>query len=388
MCNKRVNWQEWLGGTAVAFVIAGIMHGIAVFNMTDDIETWSGRITHACHFPQWVEEYKVAIYKTETYTTGTGKNRQTHTRRVFSHYETRHDTHSEHWIAYLSFGTYSEEKSIDLRSFNEIKSNFGNVIENDGKQSSHHGGHFDGGDNNIYKAVNKTDYVYPVTTIRRFENRIKAAPTLFSFAKVPTNAPVYNWPENPNWMHSDRLLGVVGVNPLEFDRMNARLGPHKRVNVIMVGFNSADSMLGKWQEAKWIGSKKNDIVLCYGFQGTNVLWSYVFGWTEQAICKRNLETILLTKPINTDILPAIEKEIKATYIIKDWSKFDYITIEPPRWAFITLIILMVLTQGGFWVWSIMNPFTKDDGIDDYENFGGGYGRGKMNMLFGSPKNRR
>jgi len=364
MCNKRINWIEWLGGTAIAFLASAIMHIIAITNMTADIETWSGKITQVSHFPQWIEEYKEAIYRTETYYTGSGKNRTAHTRRVFSHYETRHATHSENWVAYLDFGSIADEKSIDGRTYNEIKANFGNSEIISGTQGTSHGGHFDGGDNKIYTSQNKTGYIYPVTTTKYFENRIKAAPTVFSFVKVPENVKVYEWPQNPNWMISDRLLGESNISVLEFDRMNTRLGPKKLVNVIMVNFGKQDSLIAKYQQAKFIGGKKNDLVLCYGQKGTNNIagWSFVFGWTESEICKRNLETILLQTPINNNILPMIEKEIIINYKKKDWHKFDYITIEPPAWAYIVLIIVMIITQTGFWIWASVNDFRKEEKI--------------------------
>ena len=66
----------------------------------------------------------------------------------------------------------------------------------------------DGGDNNIYSTRNATGYIYPVTCERHFENKIKAAPSVFSFAKVPQGVPVHPWPKNPDWMHSGRLIGV------------------------------------------------------------------------------------------------------------------------------------------------------------------------------------
>jgi len=354
MNNKAVHWGEWIGGTAIAFLVSGIMHGIAIYSMSADIETWSGKITHVSHFPRWVEQYRQS--HTRTYTTGSGDNKTTHTE---TYYTTEYDTHSEYWKAYLNFGAINEDRQIDINTFNQIKANFGNKVEDGGKQSSDHGGHRSSGDNNIYTTHNRTGYVYPVTTIKHFENKIKASPTVFSFVAVPTNAPVYLWPENSNWMISDRLLGVSGIDQREFDLMNSRLGPSKLVNVIMVGFNSSDTMLGQWQQAKWLNGKKNDLVICYGFNESGVLWTYCFGWTEKENCKRNLETIVLSNPINNEILPLIEKEIEANYVKKDWHKFSYISIEPPLWSYITLLIVMFLTQGGFWVWAHFNQYDKN-----------------------------
>jgi len=304
------------------------------------------------HDGAWTEEYEEE--HSETYTDSEGHS---HTRTWTT---TEHEHHSENWSALLNYGSISEERDISAQLFNEIVKNFGGVIEDGGTQScSHFGGHYDGGDNNIYIGNNKTGYIYPTTTTKRFENRVKAAPTVFSFVKVPTNVPVYLWPENPDWMHSDRLLGASKINPREWDLMNTRLGAKKKVNVILVGFNSADPMLGKWQQAKWIGGRKNDLVLCYGMSGTNVAWTYSFGWTEKELCKRNLETILLTNPIDDSIIPLIEKEIIANYTIKDWSSFDYISISPPTWAYVVLIFVMIVTQAGFYFWANANEFDKN-----------------------------
>lgn len=359
--NKKITWGEWLGGSVAAFILALIMHGIAIVGLTDDIETWSGFITNIEHHPEWVEKYRHAVYRTVTRTTGSGKNRRTTIHRIFSHDETRYTTHSEHWIAYANYGTDQESRQINKQTFKLIQQRFGSHEIQSGVQGFSHGGSVYSGDNLIYKVINRNNWIEPVTTIKTFENRIKAAPTTFSFAKVPPNVKVYEWPNNPNWFVSDRLLGEPNISTLQFDQMNSRLGPRKLVNVIMINFANQSSDIADWQCAKYLGGKKNDLVLCYGQKGTNQIptWSKVFGWTEKEICKRNLETILLTNPINNDILTLIENEIKKNYIIKDWDKFDYIQIPPRPWAIITYIILLLLSQFSLWVYFHMNDIDKE-----------------------------
>ena len=359
MLNRRVNWQEWLFGTALAFLVSAIMHGFAIYGMTDDIQTLSGSITHICHFPAWTERY--TEHHSETTTDSKGN---THTRTWTT---TEYDHHSEYWSAFLSFGKVAEEKNISQSKYEEIKKNFGGVIEDGGRQAYHHGGTCTSGDNNIYLTQNKTKYLYPVTTISHFENKIKASPTLFSFCKVPDTIKVYEWPQNPNCMVSDRLIGESRISILEFDRMNSRIGPYKRANVLMINFGDKDSSIAQYEQAKLCGGKKNDLVLCYGQVGTNGIpaWSMVFGWTEQEICKRNIETIILSHPINNDILPLIENEVKRTYVIKDWTKWDYVSVEPRPMYYMILIILMILTQVGFWIWAGCNEFTKDGSLSLY-----------------------
>lgn len=339
---KEVNWQEWIGTSASAFALAAMAHGMAIHGMTADHETWSGRMCKAVHYPEWVEEY----HETHTRTVGSGKNAHTVT-----YTDTHHRTHYKHWNIETTLG---QDIEVEQSFYNEVVKDFGGEIIAERVYKSG----FDSGDHNIYNTVNKTGIIKPVTTQKNFENRIKAAPTVFSFATVPDGTKVYEYPDNPSWYISGRLLGNVPIDILEFDRMNARLGPSKRVNVIMVRLGSQD--LAQWQRAKWVGGKKNDLVLCYGGSDPRKAeWSYVFGWTEREVVKRNLETILMENPINNTILPIIEQEIKSNYLIKDWHKFDYITITPRVWHVVTYVIIVFIVFAGLQVWCIVNEFNKE-----------------------------
>jgi len=345
---REVVWWEWLGSAALGFIVAGIIHALVMFGMTSDVETWSGKISYAVHYPRWVEEYT----KTHTRTVGSGKNARTETYTTIEH-----RTHPEHWVAFLGFGSAEEEREISREFFSEIVKSFGGQVDTiSGRRPG-----FDGGDRNDYHAKNRTGYIYPVTTTKTFENRVKCAPSVFSYVEVPENSPVYDWPENEDWRHSNRLLGSAknGVTLYEWDCMNTRLGASKKVNVILIGFGERDASVAQLQEAKWIGGKKNDLVLCYGGSNEKPSWAVVFGWTEREIVKRNLEAILLENPVNNDLIPKIEAEIRANYVIKDWSKFDYIDVTPPWWGIIVLIVVMAVLQVGFMVWAFRNGEDKD-----------------------------
>jgi hypothetical protein len=339
ICNKEITWFEWFGATIIAFLFSGIVHITSIYGMTRDIQTLSGQISRAVHYPRWVERYTVTV-------TTTDSKGKTH-----SHMETRYRTHSENWQAET---TLEDENEISESFFKEVSTNFKDLTTERPYKSG-----FSSGDPNIYVTYNKTKYVYPVTSLRVWKNKIKAAPSVFSFAKVPKNIPVYKYPPNEDWLKSDRLLGNIPINLLEFDRMNSRLGPLKHVNIIIVYFGNKDSSIAKWQQSKWIGGKKNDLVICYGGQKNDKAdWVFCFGWTEKEIVKRNLETIFLDNKIDSSIIPNIEKEVRRNYNIKDWHKFDYITIYPPTWSYWVLIFLMIISQGVFWYWATGNEFKK------------------------------
>lgn len=359
--NKQVCWWEWLIGTGVALLVAGLMQLLATLGQTSDYESISGEIVKVAHHPEWVEEYEET--HSETYQCGTdSKGNPEYCTRTWT--TTEHDTHPEHWVAHLDFGVTTEEKDIEYDTYREIKKSFGGRIVDGGKQSTHHfGGEFDGGDNNIYDTPNDKGVIYPVTSTLRFENRVKAAPSIFSFTKVPTNITVHPWPMNPDWMNSDRLLGTatVLIDRYKFDCMNSYLGPRHKVNVILVGFGDKPSEYGHYQQAAWIGGKKNDLVVTFG-GGTKTqpaAWAYAFGWTEKEIVKRNLETLFTQKPINDNIIPLMAAEIGKNYVIKDWSKFDYITIDPPTWSYWVYFIVMIVSQTGLYVFFHRNEYDKD-----------------------------
>jgi hypothetical protein len=355
---KRINWWEGLISIGLSFILAGGIHAIAIKGMTADTETWSGQITKVIHYPKWIEKYKVKVYKTERYTTWTGRGKKrrrvTKTRKVFSHYETRYRTHHEHWVENNNFGKEKVTKMITESRFKEIAQNFGGKIIT--TQPPKAG--FYSGDRNVYTVNNETGYIYPSLITKTWENRIKAAPSTFSFAKIPEGIQVHPYPVHKHFHQSNRILGSARgfISILEWDKMCSRLGPVKKVNVILIGFAQQESQIAHYQEAKWIGGKKNDLVLCYGGyeSGARASWAYVFGWTEEEIVKRNLETLLIQNPINNDLLPKIEEEIFKNYKIKEWKKFDYISIEPPLWSYIVMILIAVLCNGGFLYWAFVN----------------------------------
>lgn len=358
MFDKHLTWCEWLIGSAAAFIVSAIMHLIAIHGMTSDTETWSGKITKVSHYPRWVETYQESHSKTDS-------KGHSHT-----YYTTEYQTHHEHWEATRDFGTYSDNESIESSDFNELTQRFGSHTVDDGRQScDHFSGSYERGNNRIYATYDNTGFIAPVTTEKSFENRIKAAPTVFSFSKVPTNILVSLYPSNDNWMRSDRLLGTASkdITTYKWDCMNSILGPVKKVNVILVGFDNQSDDYGHYQQAKWIGGKKNDLVICYGGGNSThtPTWAYVFGWTESELVKENLQTLLMSHNINDSLIPLIQAEVQKNYVIKDWHKFDYITIAPPTWSYWVYFILMIITQSGLYIYFHYHEFPADNGYGQY-----------------------
>jgi hypothetical protein len=350
--STKVAWWEWLLGTAVSFLCVAIFHAVVIFEMTADVETWSGRIVKSVHYPYWHADW----YETETYTVtvGSGKNAHHETRTRVVH---RTMDYPPHWQCEVNYGERRETYDIAEAEFGQHCLAFG--AENPRAVEGYRP-HFQHGDRNDYWAENRTNATIPAHMSVSFENRVKASPSTFSYSRVPEGIPVFEYPRVADWRKSGRLLGTAArdFSIREWDCLNAELGPRKKVNLIAVGF-FGNSLLAQYQEAKWFGGKKNDLVVCYGpVANGKAEWAYCFGWTESEIVKRNLETLFLDNAPNGKMIPFIKSEVLSNYRIKDWKKFDYISVEPPAWAYLVLLGTMVATQAGFWAWATLNGVDK------------------------------
>lgn len=361
--SKRIHAAEAIAASVIGVVCCLIFHAVAIAGMTDDVETWSGRVTEIRFDPPYTQWYMMrrtrTKYRTVLRTVGTGKNRRTIS--VRESYQETYYTRETRSVgpSWTANETLRGSHAISREQYERHVQLFGGeVVRRTGLKSN-----YDSGDPASYFAFPKSGYVWPSVDTRRWENRVKATPSLFSFAKVPDGAPVYEYPTNPLWYRSGRLLGSAGdtVDILSWDQMNGRLGPTKWVNVIAIGFRDQDKIVALQQQAKWVGGKQNDLVLCFGGPNEKPTWSFVFGWSEREIAKRNLETILLDHGFTPATLPLIEEEIEANYVIKDFSKFDYLTIEPPTWSIVTLTLITIGTQALLGLWFFKNEFNAESG---------------------------
>lgn len=351
--SDQVVWWEWIAGGVIALLMAALIHAIALAAQCYDQEILSGAVISADHHPWWQSREKVDDY--QTYTDSKGN---THSRKIGSHYE--YTSHPERWECEAYFGPHAGSRTYDIDEafFRSIANKFcnGELTATTPYKSGFHKG-----DKHVYVAENRTGYCLPVTTKMSFENRIKAAPSLYSYAPVPKDAKVFKYPSCSDPFKSDRLLGTAAssIPARDFDILCSSVGQIKKVNLIMIGFGDAGSEIAHLQEAAWVGGKKNDLVICYGGKDAQKpSWTYVFGWTDKTIVKANLQTIMFDSPIDATILPKIRAEVVKNYEIKQWNDFNYLEVEPPTWSYWVYIIAVILVQGGFWFWAHSNGISK------------------------------
>lgn len=341
--SRRYTWHEWLASSLLSFAVAGVCHWFAIQGMVADEETWSGHVTSVQYQPEWTERYEEAVYRTVTDSKG-------NTSTEFSHYETRYARHPEEWTAHSVIGRFR----MDRAHYDQLVRAFGGRTEPAlGDRSGDHGGTMSSGDPMDYVTQNETGHIEPVAKSVAFENRVKASPSVFSYAPLSEEerAGLPDYPVTRDTWSTGRNMNS-GIPSADWDALNGVLGPAKFVNLVIVRLPSEAA--SRRLEAHWVGGKKNDLVLTFG-DG----WARVFGWTQSSLVKRNLEALLVEHPVNRAILPLIEAEVRKNYVKTDWHRFDYLDLQPRPVHFAYMLGLQAVFGAVAVFISLRNGLTKD-----------------------------
>ncbi len=365
--NREVNLVEWAAGSAAAFLVAGIVHLVSFHSQTSDSEVWSGKLVRARHEPAWLEGYDEPVYSDVPYTDSQGKRR---TRRERTGWRPTTRWHSNSWSCSSNIDT---GYSTSQWQFDTWVKQWGNIKPTAGDRStSEHNSHMISGDPHDYLTYCPETIVEPVHKTVGVTNRIIAAKSVFNFIKLTPEQRkmVFDYPVINDPFSSNRVMGQAKntVSVKDWDCMNSRLGPTKKVNLILIGFESSDMFMAELQRSHWNGGKKNDLVLCYG-PG----WSKVFGWSDSDILKKDLETILLEGNVSNLTVPRIEQAVQAGYERTNWHKFDHLMVEPNTNTWWMFWIAIIVTQVTLYAYFHSNQFDKDDcpvqGASDYKRHG-------------------
>lgn len=200
----------------------------------------------------------------------------------------------------------------------------------------------------------------PVSDTFSFTNYVKAVPDSLYHATDVGNFDKLI-PPYPNKVYDyynvDHVL-TAGVNVPDLKQWNQetalllrKLGPQRQANVIIVFVNTSDSNYIHALEGKWIGGKKNDIIVVIGTtQFPNIDFVAVSSWTDSQIFKVQLrDDIYALKVVDrTKVLAAIDSNVMATYKRKEMKDFEYLKsqIQPPMWVLILAVILGIVMSAG------------------------------------------
>ncbi len=202
----------------------------------------------------------------------------------------------------------------------------------------------------------------PVAKTHYFTNYVKAVPESLFHAHMELNGKFDNmipaYPSNVYDIYKiDRALSVgVPVPDLkewsqDISVLLRKLGPQRQANVIVIFVNTADESYLHALEGKWIGGKKNDIIVLVGSTSyPKIDWVAISSWTDKALFKVQLrDDILSVGSIDRPaIMKAIDTNVMKTFERKQMKDFEYLkySIEPPFWVLTLAIVLGMIASLG------------------------------------------
>lgn len=205
----------------------------------------------------------------------------------------------------------------------------------------------------------------PTSVAHSYKNYIKGSPDTLFRTQDDAEVRVPDYPANIyDYYRLDRviLFGGATLSDLpqwnkDLSEINGNLGSKKQVNIVLV---LAGSMTKEWFQKiqrKWVGGKKNDVVVIIGSSPEGALnWVDVMAWTDHSIFKVKMrDTIMSIGRIDrVAMFKAIADEVQANYKRKSMSDFKYLeaSVRPSLLEYIIGIMISVLMSFGlsifFW----------------------------------------
>lgn len=302
----------------IVVIVVTIGYSAGLYSQATDVEIWNGKVTDKKSVHVSCSHSYTCNCRTETH--GSGENEYT---------TTECDTCYEHSYD-VDWNLYTDIKSIISISRVDRQG----LIEPD--------------------RFTKATIGDPVAVKTYFTNYIKAAPdTLFNLSKLKINQFTSLIPEYPSNIYDYHYLNRVlamGVRIPDLQEWNLKLayaledlGPKKQANVIILFVNTSDRKYYNILQAKWLGGKKNDIVVIIGVTKYPIIdWVEVMSWTKNELFKTELkDSIYNLKEVNLNILDLIHYHTMRSFQRRHMEEFEYLKddIEPSFWLLITLFIV-------------------------------------------------
>lgn len=370
---KEFVWWELLIPTVASFLTILIVKTSVEKAMLHDVQYRGGIIVEAKYFEYW----STWVTKTCSYTTtcccnSKGQNCQTQTHYYDCSYC---DQHRAHWEAYDDQGhTYPIEESEYNRLRNQWKASPQFVNLN--RRIDHHGDC--GVDGNAYSI--KWDGgmldVETSTWETSYDNYVQCSKSNFGLMDVSEGDAkrfkLYEYPE-VNGYYQRPILGLDSMTYLPqnlkngaykmFEYFNGLNGPKRKIRVFVLLFSGQSMDIAVKQKYYWVNGNKNEVIICIDADRATgqINWVYPFTWSENKRIEVDLrEDISNMKTLDFTKLYHVVDESTSTFVYRDFSKFDYISVDTPTWEIWLVYLLTLGITIGLLYYGYTNQYENTD----------------------------
>lgn len=224
----------------------------------------------------------------------------------------------------------------------------------------------DSGSRTVYNSADPQAYVAayvgePASLPHTYTNYVKAVPTsLFNSAGYVSmyGEKIPNYPRVHSFYKVNRVFNIDSTVPQEvldeldrlLDNKLITLGHTKQANIIAIFTDIKDPNYRYAVENAWIGGKKNDIVLFFGTEGNNIVWTDVMTWAlnsgNELLVAELKRQLLAIGTVNTEaIVSTTERLVDALYVRPKMEDYEYLKndIKPSPNLLIVCWVLNILS---------------------------------------------
>lgn len=360
--NKRMAWWEYLVLLVVPAAVILIVSESSKNSQISAREYWGGYVTSAEYtepWNEWIDRTCTRCVATDT----AGRCTQEET------YDCSYcDDHGPSWTVETTIGTFHGEDRYNIAVPRIGKAKFVDMDRSSTCPDPVNG--------NKYKAVFNGDSarLVPVFRTKTYENRVQAAPTLFSYREIDNSKRelYYHVTDDDEFAHQSVLSTYDFPRRADASRIlrwyNARYGELFQVHAWLLVYKNKPASFGPDQEAYWKGGGKNEITAVVGLNNDNtVQWCHVFSWTPNKIPLIEIRDSILR--MRTFDGKAAAELIGARgvrgFVRKHFVDFKYISVQPTQAATVGIFVFVLLFSVAWGVFSLMNVFTWSDPTGTY-----------------------
>jgi hypothetical protein len=359
---KEIVWWELFIPTIASIVFILISYYSMKSYTLSDVEYNGYIVTEARYY----EPYETWVKKTcsRTYTTGSGKNRTTHT----VYYDCSYcDYNSER---YTMIDTKGNEIGISLSKYKSLMKQWRGkpkFVELN-RYIDYHGGCGKDGDMYFFSWDKQVHTSETTTYEKSFTNILKSNHSAFNYPDITEEeakkAGLYEYPTIENYNYQTSVIGLENtkvknkwVFTKTLDHINGAYGRQFKVKVFTLFFKGKDINTAFLQEAYWDGGNQNEIVVCIGVDKNGKFeWVKPFSWCDD---KRVLidirEDLMSAKNPNAKVFhQTYYNAIRTHWKFKSFKDFNYLSFEPTSGQLIFVYLLtLIISVATVW-WCVTN----------------------------------